>query len=59
MKQLPNVLLAIGVILLLLAAVGRFVGNPYRVLDLKVVTMILLGNTAVLLAVAAKLFEKK
>ncbi|MFH1478726.1 MAG: hypothetical protein ABIG92_02995 [Candidatus Omnitrophota bacterium] len=59
MKKLPNILLAIGIILFALAIVGKFTGNPVRVLHYKIVSMIAVSNTILLLAIAAKLFEKK
>ncbi|MCX5700569.1 MAG: hypothetical protein NTZ63_03420 [Candidatus Omnitrophica bacterium] len=59
MKKLPMVLLGAGVILLVGAVVGRFVGNPRTFMGVKILTTITLANTVLLLAIAAKLFEKK
>lgn len=59
MKNVLYVLLGLGILLLLVAVVGRFVGNPGLVKGFKVVNVILVANTMFLLAILAKLFEKK
>jgi hypothetical protein len=58
MKIAQNVLLGIGVLLLVLAMAGGFSANPSRVFNIKITTVVLFANTAFLLAIIAKLFEK-
>jgi uncharacterized membrane protein len=59
MKMLPNILAVIGLLLLLVTLVGKFAGNPNTVMHYKLTSIVLLANTAFLLAILAKLSEKK
>lgn len=59
MKMLCRILLAVGLFLLVSAACGRFIGNRGVVVGLRLINAVLLANTALLLAVIIKLFEKK
>ncbi|MBN1913437.1 MAG: hypothetical protein JW788_03460 [Candidatus Omnitrophica bacterium] len=59
MKKIPELLATLGIILLLLALVGRFLGNPARVAYIRITTVVLFANTAFLLAILSKLLEKK
>jgi len=59
MKILFRVLVIVGLFLLASAAFGRFMGNRGVVVGLKLINAILLANTALLLAIIVKTFEKK
>jgi hypothetical protein len=59
MKKIGLILVSAGVLLLILAIGGKFVGKPGIVLGFKVMNIILLANTVLLLALVAKTFEKK
>lgn len=58
MKILFNILVAGGLLLLVGGVVGKFVGRPQILVGLKVMNFVLLANTAILLAILVKLFEK-
>lgn len=60
MKALPNILVGLGLLLLIFAAVTRFfVGRPYGLLGVRALSLIALSNTVFLLAIIVKIFEKK
>lgn len=59
MKKLPDILLVIGALLLFLLAVGKLVGSVSAVMHDRIVDITLFSNTVFLLAILAKLFEKK
>ncbi len=59
MKALGNILVIGGLLLLLGAVLGRFIGDPRKFLGIYVASLMLLSNTAFLLAILVKLPEKK
>jgi hypothetical protein len=60
MKTLSNILIALGLLLLLNAAVSRlFIGRPFALLGVRALSLIVLANTAFLLAILIKFCEKK
>lgn len=60
MCMVSKILIVIGFIFLLVAAVNRFiVGQPYVLLGVRALSLIALANTAFLLAALVKLSEKK
>ncbi len=59
MKAAANILMVLGLLLLLFAAVGRFMGQPGFVLGIKVISVITVANTLFMLAILSKLSEKK
>ncbi len=59
MKNAATILIAIGLLLLAASVVGRFVGDPGFFYGRKVISLLLASNTAFVLAVLAKLYEKK
>ena len=59
MKKIGNLLVALGVLLLVLAIGGKFVGKPGVVIGFKVMNIIMLANTALLFAVLVKVSGKK
>lgn len=59
MKMIPGILVVLGLIALVIAAIGRIIGNPHLVMGLTVVGVLLVANTLFTMAILAKLFEKK
>lgn len=60
MDKLAKVLVIIGLIVLIVAASSRFiVGRPYLLLGVRALSLLAISNTLFVLAVLAKLFEKK
>lgn len=59
MKKIANILVIIGIALLVLAIGGKFIGKPGIVMGYKVMNIIVLANSALLLALIAKISEKK
>lgn len=59
MKAVANILMVAGLLLLLFALVGRFLGHPGFILGIKVISVIIVANTLLMLAVLAKVSEKK
>ena len=59
MKVLSTALAVIGVVLVAAAILGKVVGDPTRMYGHRVGGLLAWGNTAVLLGILAKLFEKK
>lgn len=60
MKNLSILLAAVGVILLVLAAAGRILYNPYTIERIySVQSVVAVANAALLLAILVKLYEKK
>ena len=59
MKIAFNILFVVGVLLLLVAIAGIFSANPSRVLNIKITSMVLFANTAFLLVILMKMFDKK
>jgi len=58
-KIAANVLMVVGLLLIVASGVGRFVGKPELFMGVRVLTLMSLANTALLLAILAKLHEKK
>jgi len=55
-----NLTIALGVALLSIAALSRlFVGKPFLLLGVRALSVIALANSALLLAILMKLFEKR
>jgi hypothetical protein len=52
-------LIVVGLLLLFVALVGRFSGNPGLVKGLRIMNVIICANTMLLLAILVKLLEKK
>jgi hypothetical protein len=60
MCMVSKVLVVIGCVFLIVAAVNRFiVGQPYILLGVRALSLLALANTAFLLAILVKLSEKK
>lgn len=60
MRVLRDIFIIVGLALLCFAAVFRFLlGHPYALLGVRALSLIALSNTAFLLAVLIKLFQKK
>lgn len=59
MKMLSNILVVIGLVLLVIAVVGKFIGDPHMVIHMRLVTVIVVANTALLLAIITRCTEKK
>ncbi len=60
MCMLSKILVAIGCVFLVIAAVNRFiVGQPYVLLGVRALSLIALANTAFLLAILVSKCEKK
>ena len=59
MNKLVNILIVIGLLLLVAAGVGRIIGRPQTFIGVKVISLIVLANSALLLAILAKLSIKK
>ncbi len=59
MKALSSILTVIGVLLLVIVALGRFRDDPYTAFKIRIATILVAANTAFILAVLTKLSEKK
>lgn len=60
MKILSNVFVIIGVFLLCIAAIYRFgLGRPFALLGVKALSLIVLADTAFLIAILMKIGAKK
>jgi len=60
MKILARVFIIIGLLFLCIAGIYRFIlGRPFALLGVKTLSLIVLANTALLLAVLIKVCEKK
>lgn len=59
MKVLEKILVLIGLGILLLAALGKIFGRPQSAVGIKIISLIIVANTVFLLAILAKLCEKK
>lgn len=59
MKGLANALVVLGLLLLTGSVVGKAIGDPTSFIGRKVLTLLMFSNTAFLLAIVAKLSEKK
>ena len=58
-KVIGNLLAVVGLALLAGAVAGQYVNDPGRAFGFKSINVIILANTALLLAVLAKLSDKK
>ncbi|MFH0826564.1 MAG: hypothetical protein V1923_01550 [Candidatus Omnitrophota bacterium] len=58
MEKKAKLLILVGVLCLIFAVIGVFLGT-FRFIGIKSVSYILLAQTSFLLAILAKLFEKK
>jgi hypothetical protein len=59
MNKLPQLFIVLGALCLIAALVGRYLSQNYMLFGIRALTYILGANTAFLLAILAKLFEKK
>ncbi len=60
MEKLVKVFIALGFIILIVAAISRFViGRPYVLLGIRTLSLIVISNTLFLLAILIKLSGKK
>jgi hypothetical protein len=59
MKIITNILIILGVLLLIIAGLGKFLGRPHLAQGVRLISLIILANTAFLIAILIKLTEKK
>ncbi len=59
MKGMPTLLVMLGVIVLFVALLSRFMGPHTQVMGIRNFSFLVLSNTIFSLAILAKLFEKK
>jgi hypothetical protein len=60
MEKLARIFIALGFLILVIAAISRFmIGRPFVLLGIKTLSMIVISNTLFLLAIVIKIFEKK
>lgn len=60
MKKASNLLVALGLVVLVVAAISRFIiGQPFLLLGVRALSLIAIANTTFLLALILKLSEKK
>lgn len=60
MRIISNILILGGLLLLVIAGVFRFfIGKPYTLLGVRALSMIVIANTAFLLAILTRCCEKK
>jgi hypothetical protein len=59
MKKLPELFVVLGVFFLIVAVSGRYIGCCYKIMGIRVISYIMMAQTTFLLAILAKLFEKK
>jgi len=59
MKNMPYLLAAIAAVVLILAALGKLIGDPHVAFGFAVQNVVLAANTLLSLAILCKLFEKK
>lgn len=59
MKVVSIILVIVGVLILVGAAIGRFTGDQGLIVGFKVMNVVIVANTVLLSAVLVKLFEKK
>jgi hypothetical protein len=59
MKIVACVFVVIGVILLIIAGLGKLLGNPHLVLGTEPKSIVALANSALLLGLSANIFTKK
>ena len=59
MKALSVILVIIGLLLVVGAVLGKLIGDPITFVGRNVINILIFANTALLLAIVVKLFEKK
>ena len=59
MKRLPEILIILGAFFLIAAVLARFVGAHQQYFGIRLYSFLALANSFFLLAILAKLFEKK
>lgn len=60
MEKLAKIFIAVGFLILVVAAISRFmIGRPYVLLGIKTLSLIVIANTLFLMAILVKLFGKK
>ncbi len=60
MEKLAKVFIVVGLLILVIAAVSRFiVGRPYLLLGIRTLSLIVIANTLFLMAILIKIFGKK
>ena len=60
MEKLAKILIAVGFLILVVAAISRFViGRPYVLLGIRTLSLIVIANTLFLIALLIKISEKK
>ncbi len=60
MEKLAKIFIAVGFLILVVAAMSRFmIGRPYVLLGIKTLSLIVISNTLFLVAILIKIFEKK
>ena len=60
MEKLTKILIAVGLLILVVAAISRFmIGRPYVLLGIRTLSMIVISNTLFLLAILIKISNKK
>jgi hypothetical protein len=59
MKVLEKIFLTLGICLVCVAVINKFFVRPHLILGVKLMSLILLANVCLLLAILIKLYEKK
>lgn len=59
MKAAAKILTILGLLTIVLAVLGRFLGQPGFVLGIRIISVITIANTLFILAILTKLSEKK
>jgi hypothetical protein len=59
MKKLAGILIILGLVFVITAIIGRYVGSPYNVLGFMPFEFVIFASALFLLAILIKLFEKK
>ncbi len=60
MEKLAKFLIAVGFLILVVAAISRFViGRPYVLLGIRTLSLIVIANTLFSIAILTKIFGKK
>lgn len=60
MEKLAKIFMAVGFLILIIAAISRFmIGRPYVLLGIRTLSLIVISNTLFLLAILIKILNKK
>ncbi|MDD2689916.1 MAG: hypothetical protein PHT41_07195 [Candidatus Omnitrophica bacterium] len=59
MKVVAKILTILGLLTLVFALLGRFLGQPGFVLGIRIISVITIANTLFMMAILIKLSEKK